>query len=152
MLFAPTTKPASPFTLECLSPLWACLGLNLLAFPFMSSVPMRPSCRAASFPCRAELVPGKKSGMKKAERIGGVCAVTLTEATWHVTTRAHPLQWVQELPVDGQDHTTSVASISSLQPGLCDHSGVFMKSCRGLSGVKFCLADVFIESMSHSAS
>lgn len=97
-------------------------------------------------------MPGKKSGMKEAERISRVCAVSLTEAAWHVTSHGHPPQWVQELLVDGQVRTASVASIPSLQPGLCDHSGTFLKSYRGLSVVKFYLANVFVESMPHSAS
>lgn len=80
VLFAPTTKPPSPLTLRCLSPPWLCPGLSPLALPFLFSVPTRPSYKAASFPCRAVLVPGKKVGHR---RQSGPGAVTLSEARHH---------------------------------------------------------------------
>lgn len=90
--------------------------------------------------------------MKEAERISRVCAATLIEALWHGSTRGHTPWWVQELPVDGEVHISSIASIPSLQQDLCDHSSTFLKNYRALSGIKFHLADILVESMPHSAS
>ena len=152
VLFAPTTKPCKSLHSEVPVPSMGMSGPESIGFSIPLLCPHEAKLRAASFPCRAVLVLGKKSGMKEAERISRVCAVTLTEAVWHVTTHGHPPRRVQELPVDGQVRTASVASIPSLQPGLCDHNSMFLKSYRRLSGIKFCLADVFVESMPHSAS
>lgn len=116
VLFVATTKPASPFTVGCLSPQRVCLGLNLLAF---HSSPVSPWGQVSVLhPSLAEQCwCSAKTRRKEAERISRMCAVTRTETVWHVTTHTHPPQRVQELPVDQQVCTASVPSIPSLQPG-----------------------------------
>lgn len=77
---------------------------------------------------------------------------TLAGAVWHIQLHGHLLCCIQELLVAGQIHTASMTSILSRQTGPCDHRGMFLKCHQGLCDVKFCLADVFIKSVPHSAS
>lgn len=92
-----------------------------LGFPFLCSFCNNSLC-FASFPCRAVLLQGRKSGMGVAERIS---RMQLLGTVQHLTTHGHPPQWGQKIPVDGQVHATAIASIPSLKPGSCDCSLTF---------------------------
>lgn len=150
VLFVATTKPASPFTVGCLSPQWSVwVWIYSLFIPLLC--PQEAKFQCCILHLQGSAGAPQRPGWRRQRGSAG-CVQWLIQRQFGVLPPTHT-----HLRGFRSSLWTSRSVRHQYRPShpcsqVSDHSGTFLKSCRELSGVKVCLDDILVEIVPHSAS